>query len=943
MIIKKIVINGFGKIGNLEIKPAKGFNIIYGNNEAGKSTIQWFVKGMFYGLKGGREKDGVLPPLKRFIPWNFKNYGGLIEYSIGNNIYTVIRDFFNSTVKILDSSFNDITNTFEISKDKSVRFAEAHFGLNEVCFEKSVFIKQMDVKVEGNGKQEVLSKLINISESGFDNISFKRAEKALKDALLTYVGTEKSSSRPLDKINDRLKELRDELKELENKRSMILEIEEKLRNSVILLENYKKQKELISGITEIIDIIKIVNENEKVRKELEEIKDDLLKKFRTFLKDDCKTNMSPIMNAIMGHQNDYESKLNDNDDGFSQQKDYKFNPLNNDECNLLSNNEFNMRNEDEFNQHINDESNDEFKQQIDDKNKDESNLINDIFNLNVYELNREYEKYEEEIAKLNKEYEKRQKNKRIIDSSFLMALTALIISFALFVILNLNTALNFNLSIDNIKGIFSNNLFSNRNIFGSDNLLRTVLGTFDIMLLIISIILFIYKRTLAGSIKSISDRKNKLEEQFNLIRDKLEQIKALNVNLSHTIEYITKRISALTGSNVEFEDCERDVVVKLKRIVESIEKEIDEIQTQNTYLINDAEGLVRTIKKKIINVFEKNEENVKDEGDIGVEQSIKPNVEWKDNYMIEQNDNSKIEWNNDYKIGQNDNSKIEGNDGFNIREDDDSKIKWNGDSKVGQNDDYQWLKNIIDIIHRINFNYSIKDNKRINRDCNIYNIKEKISAVEADIIKYRAALEENMYKLSLNIKEYETIIATSGFDNYKLQKIVESILELEEKRDNLLKLKFSLNKALEVLTIASEEIKKKYLPTLNERMSFYISKMTNGKYYDLRANDELELMILDSDTSKIVHVGHLSKGTVDQIYLAFRLALSDIFSPDGENLPIIMDEVFAQYDDSRIEKTLNLFRELSEERQIFLFTCKKREVEIAKQVFGNNLNLIILP
>ena len=165
---------------------------------------------------------------------------------------------------------------------------------------------------------------------------------------------------------------------------------------------------------------------------------------------------------------------------------------------------------------------------------------------------------------------------------------------------------------------------------------------------------------------------------------------------------------------------------------------------------------------------------------------------------------------------------------------------------------------------------------------------------------------------------------------------------MEEKRDNLLKLKFSLNKALEVLAIASEEIKKEYLPALNERMSFYISKMTDGKYFDLRANDVLELMILISNTSKIVPVGYLSNGTMDQIYLAFRLALSDIFSPDGEKLPIIMDEVFAQYDDSRIEKTLNLFRELSKERQIFLFTCKKREVEIAKEIFMNDLNLIML-
>jgi len=135
VIIKNIVIKGFGKIGNLEIKPEDGVNVIYGDNETGKSTIQWFIRGMFYGLKGGREKNGALPPLRYFIPWNYTNYSGFIEYSIKNGeLYTVSRDFVDNSVRILDSSFNDISNTFEIARDKSIKFAEAHLGLSEACF-----------------------------------------------------------------------------------------------------------------------------------------------------------------------------------------------------------------------------------------------------------------------------------------------------------------------------------------------------------------------------------------------------------------------------------------------------------------------------------------------------------------------------------------------------------------------------------------------------------------------------------------------------------------------------------------------------------------------------------------------------------------------------------------------------------------------------------------
>ena len=44
MIIKSIHINAFGGIKNYHLKFIKGMNLIYGENEAGKSTIQNFVK-----------------------------------------------------------------------------------------------------------------------------------------------------------------------------------------------------------------------------------------------------------------------------------------------------------------------------------------------------------------------------------------------------------------------------------------------------------------------------------------------------------------------------------------------------------------------------------------------------------------------------------------------------------------------------------------------------------------------------------------------------------------------------------------------------------------------------------------------------------------------------------------------------------------------------------
>ena len=67
-------------------------------------------------------------------------------------------------------------------------------------------------------------------------------------------------------------------------------------------------------------------------------------------------------------------------------------------------------------------------------------------------------------------------------------------------------------------------------------------------------------------------------------------------------------------------------------------------------------------------------------------------------------------------------------------------------------------------------------------------------------------------------------------------------------------------------------------------------------------------------------------GTIDQLYLSLRLAITKELTK--ENMPIILDEAFAYYDDERLE---NIIRYLSEEfksEQIIIMTCTDREQKI---------------
>ena len=71
----------------------------------------------------------------------------------------------------------------------------------------------------------------------------------------------------------------------------------------------------------------------------------------------------------------------------------------------------------------------------------------------------------------------------------------------------------------------------------------------------------------------------------------------------------------------------------------------------------------------------------------------------------------------------------------------------------------------------------------------------------------------------------------------------------------------------------------------------------------------------------------LSQGTADQLYLAVRLAICDMVLPAGKRCPIILDDALANFDDSRLQTTLDWLAQEAQNRQILLFTCQKREAD----------------
>lgn len=209
MKINRLHVRGFGKIEDFDMTLCDGLNVIYGPNESGKSTLMAFIKAILFGLKGGRAgKDGTIAEAKRYKPWSNTAYGGYINFELDSGkAYRIDRVFDNGVVKLYDHSFNEIANNYVNSKDGS-GIAEKLIGLNESIFERTVYIKQFGTRLDNSASKDLIDRISNLRESGTEDISFKRADAALKEALKQQVGTDRSSTRPLDIINKRLEELK---------------------------------------------------------------------------------------------------------------------------------------------------------------------------------------------------------------------------------------------------------------------------------------------------------------------------------------------------------------------------------------------------------------------------------------------------------------------------------------------------------------------------------------------------------------------------------------------------------------------------------------------------------------------------------------------------------------------------------------------------------------
>ena len=141
----------------------------------------------------------------------------------------------------------------------------------------------------------------------------------------------------------------------------------------------------------------------------------------------------------------------------------------------------------------------------------------------------------------------------------------------------------------------------------------------------------------------------------------------------------------------------------------------------------------------------------------------------------------------------------------------------------------------------------------------------------------------------------------------------------------------AIDLAHETMADLSSSIRDSFGLYLNKEASQYITGITGGIYDSMSIDENLNVFL--NTKTKLVPLENVSSGTMDQVYLALRLAAAKLLQGSGSGFPLIFDDSFTQYDDERLKTALEWLAS-AYGGQIIIFTCHRREAQMlrARQV-----------
>ena len=173
-------------------------------------------------------------------------------------------------------------------------------------------------------------------------------------------------------------------------------------------------------------------------------------------------------------------------------------------------------------------------------------------------------------------------------------------------------------------------------------------------------------------------------------------------------------------------------------------------------------------------------------------------------------------------------------------------------------------------------------------------------------------------QLQLQLGQYQgqmEALGQQGAIKAKLDAVNKRIARLETYNNAIELAQNALYKATLVL-------QRRFSPRITKRAQTLFAKLTGNRYQRITMSEDLSLQTAAENEDTLRELRRRSDGTVDQLYLALRLAVAEELTPEA---PLVLDDALVRFDDDRLAAAMEILKETARDKQVILFTCQNRE------------------
>ncbi|SFR71451.1 ATP-binding protein [Anaeromicropila populeti] len=229
--IEKLLLENFGKFHKKEILLTPGINVIYGNNEAGKSTVLAFIRGMLFGIEKGRGRISKDDLYTKYLPWDTETlYSGKMELFVDGAGYLVSRNFYK---EVKQSKYYDR----KTGQEYTITGGRPDFlpeELTAASFRNTLLVEQRQLGTDRDFVMAVKNFAANMSSTGTDDVDVASAISHLQKKKKNIVSRQTSLMK---------KEVEDQIYQLGD----IIGQKDRLFGEIMKLENQVRELEKFTG------------------------------------------------------------------------------------------------------------------------------------------------------------------------------------------------------------------------------------------------------------------------------------------------------------------------------------------------------------------------------------------------------------------------------------------------------------------------------------------------------------------------------------------------------------------------------------------------------------------------------------------------------------------------------------------------------------------------